>query len=169
MAMAQIWKFLLLTIWNFLTLGTSLFEAILIKFLAVPKSGVNTCPPIFGQTCVPKNKLHDAFSKDDVNTSSAILHVLRTISIYRPLLVWTSWGKLGWKLLSFYNNPVIRFHRPKPSSEPYCSPFRQDFVDNQEWTSFNPYFVCIKVSLVAEMVSSNSALPMLARISIGYW
>ena len=30
-------------------------------------------PPVFRQTCVPKNNLHDAFSKDDVNTPSAIL------------------------------------------------------------------------------------------------
>ena len=41
MTMAQISKFLLLPIWNFITLRTSPFEAILIKFLAVPKSGVN--------------------------------------------------------------------------------------------------------------------------------
>ena len=72
MAMAQISKFLILTIQNFLTLSTFPFEAILIKFLNVPKSGVNTCPPVFRQTCVPKNNLHDAFTKDDVNTLSAI-------------------------------------------------------------------------------------------------
>ena len=73
MTMAQISKFFLLTIRNFLTLSTSPFEAILIKFLAVSKSGVNTYPPVFRQTCVPKNNLHDAFPKDDVNTPSSIL------------------------------------------------------------------------------------------------
>ena len=45
MTMAQISKFFLLMIRNFLTLSTSLFEAILIKFFAVPKSGVNTFMP----------------------------------------------------------------------------------------------------------------------------
>ena len=81
-------------------------------------------PLFFDKVCVPKNNFRIACSKDDVNTPSAISHVLRTIIIYRPLLVWTSWCKLGWKLLSFYNYPVIRFHRSKPSPEPYCSPFR---------------------------------------------
>ena len=87
MAMNQISKFILLMIRNFLTLRTFSFEAIFIKFSAVSKSGVNTCPPVFRQTCVPKNNLHGDFSKGDVNTPSAILHVLRAISIYRPLLV----------------------------------------------------------------------------------
>ena len=98
MAMAQISKFLLLTIWNFLTLNTSPYEAILIKFLAVSKSGVNTCPLAFRQTCVPKNNLHDDFSKDDVNTPSAIyfsqdnnyvsaMFMLRAIILYRPLVL----------------------------------------------------------------------------------
>jgi hypothetical protein len=41
MAMAQISKFFLSTIQNFLTLSTFPFEAILIMFLTMPKSGVN--------------------------------------------------------------------------------------------------------------------------------
>ena len=87
MAMAQISKFLLLTIRNFLALIIFPFETFLIMFLTMPKSGVNTRPLVFRQTCVPKNNLHDDFSKDDVNTPSAILHVLRAISIHRTLLV----------------------------------------------------------------------------------
>ena len=40
-------------------------------------------PLFFGKTCVPKNNLHEVCSKRDVNTPSAILYVLWTISIYR--------------------------------------------------------------------------------------
>ena len=43
-----------------------------------------------------------------------------------------------------------------------------DFADNQELASSNPYFACIKISLVAEAVGFGSALPMLTRLSIGY-
>ena len=87
MAMAQIPKFLLLTIQNFLALNTFSLEAILIVFLTMPKSVVNTCPLFFGKACVPKNNFRIACYKDDVDTPSDIFHVLRTTSIYRPLLV----------------------------------------------------------------------------------
>jgi hypothetical protein len=72
MAMAQISKFLFLMIQNFLDLSTFSFESILIVFLTMPKSGVNTCPPVFRQSLRAKNNLHNALSKDEVNTSSAI-------------------------------------------------------------------------------------------------
>ena len=87
MARAQISKFILLMIHNFLTVSTFSFVAILIGFLTMPKVDVNTCPLFFGKVCVPKNNFRIACSKDDVNTPSAILHVLRTTSIYWPLLV----------------------------------------------------------------------------------
>jgi len=41
-------------------------------------------PLFFGKTCMPKNNLHYACSNDDVYTPSAILNLLRAISIYRP-------------------------------------------------------------------------------------
>ena len=96
MAMAQISKFLLLKIRNFLAMSTFQFEVFLVMLLTMPKSGVNTCTLFFGKACMPKNNMHNVHSKDDVNTPSAIyfsqgdnyvstMFVLRAIIVYRPL------------------------------------------------------------------------------------
>ena len=55
-------------------------------------------PPVFRQTCEPTNNLHNAFTKDDVNTLLAIyfsqddnyvsaMFMLRAIILYRPLIL----------------------------------------------------------------------------------
>ena len=72
MAMAQISKFLLLTIWNFITMSTFKFEVFLIMLFTMQNLMSTHAPLFFGKSCVPKNNLHIAYSKDDVNTPLVI-------------------------------------------------------------------------------------------------
>jgi len=88
-------------------------------------------------------------------------HILRTISWYRPLLVWIFWRKLGWNFLNILNNPMIKSHRYVSQGHPrnhIIHPFARilQIINNK----LSPIltFACIKISLVAEAVDIDFGL-----------
>ena len=67
-------------------------------------------PPYFLAKLVCRKITCTVFVLRTMSTPHRPFIFLRAIIMYRPCLVWTLRCKLGWNLLSFINNPMIKFH-----------------------------------------------------------